>query len=61
MGTMIRICKNHPMTVKYTRKELGEDVEISPNYPIPVNTAEQIGGVRQHEQVKDKVCNRICV
>lgn len=49
------------MTVKYTRKELGEDVEISPNSPIPVNTVEQIGGVRQHEQGNDKVCNRICV
>ena len=34
MGTMIRICKNHPMTVKYTRKEWGKDVETSPNSPI---------------------------
>ncbi len=61
MGTMIRICKNHPMTIKYTKNEWGEDVEISPNSPIPVNTVEQIGGVRQHEQGNDKVCNRICV
>ena len=61
MGTMIRICKNHPMTVKYTRKEWGKDVETSLNSPILVKTAEQIGGVRQHEQGNDKVCNCICV
>ena len=35
------------MTVKYTRKEWGKDVEISPNSPILVKTAEQIGGLKQ--------------
>lgn len=50
-----------PNDGKIYKERMGEDVEISPNYPIPVNTAEQIGGVRQHEQGNDKVCNRICV
>ena len=41
MGTMILICKNYPMTIKYTEK----DVETSPQSPIQEKTAKQIGGV----------------
>ena len=37
---MIGICKNHPMTVKYTRKEWGKDAETSPNSSIQEKTAE---------------------
>lgn len=34
---------------------------LSQSYVWQVKTAEHIGGVRQHEQGNDKVCNCICV